>query len=271
MPLFISCFIGNLHGYEINQIKGISDPIYNARFDSESNLYLQATNGLLYKLDSKKNILWNLDLKEPMNGIKSTLYCTGMEFSKQNDLYIGCDILSSNFDEYISLGIVWANTSKIDVFDTFSSDYPLSKILLDEEDNLFYYNFATLNNLKVLKSRARSPVSVANLQDLQVDKLLLDQEGNVYGFGRNEDGTFSNFFVITKDAKQEDVPEAQIVDVFDNGQTGLIFSSIVDSQNHVLVSIFDDKGNGIVKKLSDGALTTVLTKKIFRFKFSFER
>lgn len=249
MKLFFALFfIAGFHAFEITQIEGISGPISQAAFDNESNLWVVIENGSLYKLNPDKKIVWDYDLNV-------TVLSCDFIINMKNDMYMGC-----NVKEVKKSFIGRVNGTIFESLDEFDADFGLGKVILDEDDNLFYYDFqiSEYNALRMLKPDGNGPIIIKGLENTTIDEIFLDKEGNVYGSGYTTTILDGIFFVIPKEAKQDEVPEADMIDVVGEGRSGSVVSTLSDGQN-IFISLFDnDDITGVVKKLSNGTLTTIL-------------
>lgn len=207
-------------------------------FDSNGNAYVfirTHKNLQLLKINSDKKIVWKMD---------SPKIVLRIIINSRDDVYV-----IFQHGDHSLLTILQESTSTFQEIDFLCSD----EIIMDEDDNLLYDKE---DGVYILKRNAASPIRVKNLEEwifLYQENFAQDNQGNIYLGLNHINQTITTIAVITKDAKQEEIPQAEVLPVFKDYE---IMNSILLDQNSDIWAIswsFDNEAH--VRKLVNLSLT----------------
>lgn len=207
-------------------------------FDSNGNAYVfirTHKNLQLLKINSDKKIVWKMD---------SPKIVLRIIINSRDEVYV-----ISQHGDHSLLTILQESTSTFQEIDFLCSD----EIIMDEDDNLLYDKE---DGVYILKRNAASPIRVKNLEEwifLYQENFAQDNQGNIYLGLNHINQTITTIAVITKDAKQEEIPQAKVLPVFKDYE---IMNSILLDQNSDIWAIswsFDNEAH--VRKLVNLSLT----------------
>lgn len=207
-------------------------------FDSNGNAYVfirTHENLQLLKINSDKKVVWKMD---------SPKILLRIIINSRDDVYV-----IFQHGDHSLLTISQESTSTFQEIDFLCSD----EIIMDEDDNLLYDKE---DGVYILKRNAASPIRVKNLEEwifLYQENFAQDNQGNIYLGLNHINQTITTIAVITKDAKQEEIPQAKVLPVFKDYE---IMNSIILDQNSDIWAIswsFDNEAH--VRKLVNLSLT----------------
>lgn len=251
ISIFLSIFlITATSEYEIQQVDKISGLVEAIEFDSYGKAYVAVVRNddhTLYKLNTAKEILWNISIPHTVKKII---------INDQNNVYLR--FVSPSYKHYFSI-LKEDTLEKIDDIFVAVATY-MDDILMykDEEGNIIYNSY---DGIKILKPNSTSPVLIKNTEHLYYyydDHFSIDSKGNSYfGISGYEGALVKNAFaVVTKEAKQEEIPEATIYDIEEDY---FVESLTVDQNGDAWVFFAGRSVDSKLSKFSNGSWTDIVT------------
>lgn len=244
---FLTYFSSAFSAYVLERIKGIDGYVDTLEFDYDGNAYVfsQMFMARFFKLNTTKDILWEID---------GDVFIEGIHITTQNEVYLDLGYLYYGY-----VNILREDTLTYEEIAEFS--FPLNNFL-DDEDNLY---FNSNDGMYILKPNSTTAILIKNLEDYNLyyghDNIGIDKLGNIYLAVDGQDN--KSIAVITKEAKQQEIPSAEL---FHLPSINWVEYLTVDDSNNAW--IFDTNYTySYIKKISDNNLENVRTDEYYRIQF----
>lgn len=236
-------FIGANCAFKVEQFPDFEGKSEIIESDSEGNTYIVENNeGIrkFWKINSEREVWWKIDIIDEVYKIIIT---------SQNDVYVffwpegeGIHLATLNEDT--------ASFVEIDSFHTYN-------FVIDNDDNIIYSKEEGIN---LLRPKSNSPILIQNLEGFSFSdekQVITDSEGNIY-IAAKEVSTQANYIaIITNDAKQEEIPHADLVFLAVDRN---VESILLDQNQNLWVISYLTNGRtpyGYIEKLVNGAFELI--------------
>jgi len=197
--IFSLVFISSTHTYKIQQFPDFAGIPEIVESDSSGNVYAVEKveeNRQLWKINPSKEVLWKIKIPEVYKII----------INNQNNVYVVFLEKSIFFTTY-RLTILNEETAIFQEIDRYLTEC----FVLDDEGNLIYSQDED-GGVYLLRPNSTSPILIKNLEYYRIfdsTSVVTDIYGNTYLQVSQKPSEYIS--VITKDAKQEDIPHADVI------------------------------------------------------------
>lgn len=248
--LLVLIFLIGTSAFVVKKINTFDGTPELLEFDRDGNTYIVTNSTIhqLHKLNLAKETLWSLDLPYPAGKIM---------INSQNDVYI-----TFKPDWYIDNLYILREDSLTfeEIGGNDNGGYFIG--VMDSDDYVFYNG---REGMYMIRPNSTTPELILNLENYRTyieRTFIYDNEGNVFFGVQTYEGWNASLAVITKEAKQQTPPSAQLYIL---EQWSAINGFTVDQNNDLWIFSSLTLYYSYIKKYSKGELTNILNDEVFDF------